>query len=396
MSATPYDEFEIVGFEGGIAVECETVLPIARHIKTDLFAKYVAPLIRSGTQSSAGHHIEPIPRLPPNPAAMFTRAEADKIARQEGLTFLPEPVAAFEGAMVIYVTASLLDSVDEWLPPSMDWQILREGIWVACSHKSVVDELMNRWGEVLMNKATDLLERIIYTHDRGLAANVEHLSDLALCVAGSETLRARIYLRSGLAITLSSTPERLDNLYQLIIRREFRDWTWDEYRKRLDRLAEILRLRISLMKEPSRTEGARQTEERSFQDIAQLSSHLDGIEDIAERYAECEAIARRYREQHHITDDDINRVALVIRNSSKLRLDGKILRVLKGEPLFYYLSPDWFRHTHHSASAEDLSPLIDSSTFIQTARNIIDMGLMPGILAERTLGRDSLGGRLRA
>jgi hypothetical protein len=327
---------------------------------------------------------------------MFTRAEADKIARQEGLTFLPEPVAAFEGAMVIYVTASLLDSVDEWLPPSMDWQILREGIWVACSHKSVVDELMNRWGEVLMNKATDLLERIIYTHDRGLAANVEHLSDLALCVAGSETLRARIYLRSGLAITLSSTPERLDNLYQLIIRREFRDWTWDEYRKRLDRLAEILRLRISLMKEPGRTEGARQTEERSFQDIAQLSSHLDGIEDIAERYAECEAIARRYREQHHITDDDINRVALVIRNSSKLRLDGKILRVLKGEPLFYYLSPDWFRHTHHSASAEDLSPLIDSSTFIQTARNIIDMGLMPGILAERTLGRDSLGGRLRA
>lgn len=210
MSRLAYEDLEIVGFDGTVLVECETVLPIARHKPSDQFFKLTTDNSHPDTDTPLS--TQPLSELEVNLISFFSRDEIDAYIQEGRLTLLPEAVPAFAGAMVVYVNEEFLVAAGSQLPEPFYWQHLSPQTWVACGHQEVLEDLLNHWGTLLLGEATERLEQFFLENDQELCSYAEHLTDLALCAANDLTLRSRIYLRSGLAVMLSDIPERLDNL----------------------------------------------------------------------------------------------------------------------------------------------------------------------------------------
>ena len=94
MSRFPYDEVEIVGFEGTVSAECGRALPIGRHKFTGRFFRL------SGDDSEIEQEV------------LYTRDEIDSYVEESRLTLLPKPMPAFPEAVVIYVTEKFLNAAD--------------------------------------------------------------------------------------------------------------------------------------------------------------------------------------------------------------------------------------------------------------------------------------------
>lgn len=371
MSSLAFEDLEIVGFDGTVLVECEAVLPVARHKPTDLFFKLVA-----GSDSQ---------RLATEFISFSTKDEIEAYVKEGRLTLLPEPVAAFAGAVVVYVDENLLAAADIQLPDYIRWQQLMPHVWVGCSTQEVVEDLLDYWATRLMNEATLLLEEFFLENNQKLCKRAEYLTDMALCAAEGATLRARIYLRAGVSIMFSDTPERLDNLYQLTVRHEFKDWTWETFQVRLRRLIDLLKDRASIRR------SRRKEDESSYKAIIDAALDARSIQNIWERYAECESLAQLCREDKPIHPSKVDAVARVLSVSTQLRLDDQILEALAGDPLFYYLGDSIYDPTFRREDRKDNEyPLMNSEIYLKTAEDFLNKGLDPGQVARRAVERSSV------
>src|SRR5688572_20215134 len=225
MSIINYEQLEIVGFEGTPIVECEMVLPVGRVVVDDVFFKF------EGRRSNA-FRAEGIDR---NKIVFYSREEIQSLVEEGRVTILREPFAAMQTPLIAYVYDEFLQAAESRLPDSIPNQRLSEHIRVLCGRADALENLLDEWATRLMDNSTAMLERYFQEAQLEFSVEAERLTDLALCAATDVTLRARIYLRAGVAIMLSAQPERLDNLYEFSIRQQFPDWSWTSFKERLKR-----------------------------------------------------------------------------------------------------------------------------------------------------------------
>lgn len=369
MSILLYEDLEIAGFEGTVLVECELVLPVIRVKKDDLFFKLTTRL----------PDVSRIEGIDADSLIFSTRSEIEALANEGRVTLLTEPFPAFPKAVVAYVNNEFLRAANVEIPNFVKWQQLSDEVFVFCAPEDTAQQLLDEWATNTMDNATLLLERFFQTQDKQLSAQAEHFTDLALCAATDVTLRARIYLRAGLAVMFSEPPERLDNLYQLSVRRKFPDWSWETFQERLRRLADILRIRVAYW-------GASGSSSPSLLRDLLVFQQIDNLE---ERYLECQSMAQRYRERNLIPDEWIATVAYYIGTQQKIRLDNQTRTVLQGDTLFYYLAGVQFESNGYGDQAAEEFPLMRNETYLRAAQEFLERSWLPGEAAYTALTKFS-------
>jgi hypothetical protein len=369
MSIINYEQLEIVGFEGTPLVECEMVLPVGRVVVDDVFFKF------EGRHSNA-FRAEGIDR---NKIVFYSREEIQSLVEEGRVTILRETFAAMRTPLIAYVYDEFLQAAESRLPDSIPNQRLSEHIRVLCGRADALEHLLDEWATRLMDNSTAMLEGYFHEAQLEFSVEAERLTDLALCAATDVTLRARIYLRAGVAIMLSAQPERLDNLYEFSIRQQFPDWSWTSFKERLKRMVEILRMKAEFkLREISPPDNV--------PDLLPVSCVVSQIENPAERYAESQSMAESYRYTQLIPEEWIDRVAMMLVASPRIRLDNDIRKALQGDTLFYYLGDALFVKSEHQRLNEpDKAPLLSAETYLKAAREFVQRNLDPGELASIAL-----------
>ncbi|HEX8493072.1 MAG TPA: hypothetical protein VF658_09545 [Pyrinomonadaceae bacterium] len=310
-----YSELEIVGFDGKTRAVCGRFLPLVRHKETDQFFKLS---LRDPNAKSR---------------AVFSRDEIEIFATEDRLTFLSEPVPAFEDALVVYLKSAILDASELPLPEPYIWQELSDDTWATCIPKVEAEQLLNDFGQTLMNKATDLLSDFFVRRDQDFRAAAKRMTDMAICATTDQELRSRIYLRYGLSVMFSNTPERLDNVYQLIIRREFPTWTWETFQMRLLRFKDMVYARAF----PNVTfEKSSRYDSPMLSMIVEQISRIKTFENFKERHDECEKVAAEFRAQYPPELETLRRVGQQLCENDGIRLEDEALSILAGDAVFYH------------------------------------------------------------
>jgi hypothetical protein len=332
MSKYRHDDFEVYGFEGTALIECELVLPVLRQVATDKFLKGALEDITGESH------------------ALFTRGEIERLAEERELTILPAARPCVPRARVLYVTADFLANVTEQPPHRSYWQELEPMVWAACAPEQDLRALMDDWARKLIVGSTNALVRFLHSHEEDLRDEAERLAEFALCAGSHASLRASTYFRYGLAITESSTPERLQHFFEMFIQPEFTNWTWETFLEDLRRFKYTLRIR-----EPARaisvkatsTAAARDMVSASLRDeevrgtveeILQEVERVSRISEPQERVLAAFQAADLYRSLFSVTEEAVNRVARRIHDNEVFRMKdgGEDLQVFAGEPAFYY------------------------------------------------------------
>lgn len=367
MSNRGFMDFEIVGFDGNVIVECEMVLPLARHKSTDVYFKLTKDALVESHYGNAPYVSQP----------QFTRAEINARLEEGRLTLLPRPFPAFQGAMIAYFDSEFLESTEKELPEGFYRQCLSDDVLVVCGTQDRVESLMNLWANQIMNSSTLQLEQYFLTRNKNSSITAERLTDLALCAVAESNheLRARLHLRQGLALMLSDTPERLDNFYQLTVRRVFPEWSWEAFQTRVIRLSEILAIRAGLHA------NVHQYDRERLPKAVELSKVTSEIEDFHERFAESTENAKAFRRHNPVDEDLIERVSLVITANDRMRLDEMTMLALGGDPLFYHLGESLFYSTGNRGGKNSTGPSMQTLLYLREAEKISGMGLDPGKVA---------------
>jgi hypothetical protein len=285
MSRLAYKDLEIVGFDGTVLVECEPVLPIVRIKDSDRY--FLLEAEHEDPSSAEDIDSESID--------FSTRRKIESLAERGLLTLLREPFPAFANAVIAYVNREFLSLADVTIPDVVYSQPLTDDVFVMAGTNIAIEGLLDTWASRSMDQATLELEHFLVTKDKQFCARAEHLAELAICAASNSTLRARIYMRDGLAIMLSDLPERLDNFYRTSVHPEFKDWGWEGFQEQLRRLADVLKLRANYLASAPK-EGAAAASRPSAQgdsselsELIKLSAATREIRDDRERYAEATA-----------------------------------------------------------------------------------------------------------
>jgi hypothetical protein len=242
MKAFPPNEIEIVGFNGTMLIECGRALLVAQHKPSHRFFKL---------------------SLTNQNRAFFTQQEIAAFNQTGRLTLLPKPMSAesipgFPRAMAIYAKRELLDAAESNLPKSFlgepfEWQPLSNDTWAACASVDALEQLMESWGRTVLEKADAVLVDYFTPPDPKrrnpeLCTQADRLTELALGAAHKQELRHSIYLRSGIALLFSKTPERLMNLYDFVFRHEFKETTWEHFLESLRKLGDVLQTRATILR----------------------------------------------------------------------------------------------------------------------------------------------------
>lgn len=295
-----YQDVKVIGFNGSPLDGCGRALPIAHHELENIY--FQLPL--SDRDEVA-------------PERLYTGEEVNNLNRLGRVTLFPRSVEAPPHAMVFYITQTFLYA-GRWdepkvLEPAFEWQELnveklKDRVWAACATQSAVERVMNRAGLKLMGIATAALSFFVSASNEQESDEIEQVIKMALYAARSKSLRASIFLRYGLLLTLSDRPERLDNLYELFLSRQFPDWTWEAFHKRLEHFANIMRIRTMAVRN-GESQGVRPSAKDStfyvFEgDVAMVDSRM--IDEYAKRVL-----------------DDIDRINK-IPDVSKQREEGQI------------------------------------------------------------------------
>jgi hypothetical protein len=366
-----YAELEIVGFEGSARTACGYSLPVVRYKGTQEFFKL-------SIRNQAHKSIAPV-----------LASEIESFQRRGDITLLAHPIPAFENAMAIYVKRVLLDAASVTLPDAFAWQSLAEDLWVAFATEFEVVQIINRWGRILTNHSTALLREFLFTEENEELRNkAERLARLALMAASDSSLRAQIYLRYGTAVKLSNTPERLDNVYEFIIQREFPEWDWESFQKRLVRFLDLLRIK----EEAEPKTGKNFNGDKYFFDplsfvrelplaitpqaIFELASSIPAINDPEDRIAACQTVAQRFRNQHPVDEQKIRAIADMISAYDSLSVDDQLLMVLAGEPVLYWQDV-------LQTKKEITPPQLNMRNLLNAATEFKKRGVAPGQVTER-------------
>ena len=401
MSQLAYEDLEIVGFDGSAVVECEAVLPVAKVKGEDQFflldAEYTDP---------AGMEV-----IDTELVNFSSHSEIEALARAGHLTLLPKPFPAFPNAVVAYVNREFLNIADVIPADSEKWQMLSEDLFVILDSAAAVEKLLDSWADRIMDNATLLLERFLAiddlaTEDRQLCAQAERFCELAICAASDGTLRARIHLRAGLAIMFSEIPERLDNFYRASVQPEFGNWSWDGFQERVQRLADILKLRgkyflretvtaknEQIGQNASAIQAASLRPEDELDELMKLRAKTLRIDDRDMRYAECESIANQYRTSTPIPDGLYDDSAFIMSQGQRVRLTNEMIIPLKADPLIYYLADEGLIR---SLEGPTMRPLIDTFQFLEAAEDLKGRCKTLGVVARRLLEKYSGKRKMRA
>lgn len=346
-----YDELEIVGFDGTTRAVCGRYLPLVRHKPSDQFFKL--------SSRNETHQSRPV----------YTRDEVEHFNAQGRITSIPSPVPAFHGAMVIYTSRELFNSVERH-KSSLDWQEIESQGWVACTTEDKAERYLNSVAWVIMAKATEELLVFFATQADEYQERAERLMKMARTAACEKTLKARVYVRYGLTLKFSKTPERLDNVYQLRISREFPNWTWETFQMRIMRLTEMLQ-------DQALTKNIKNKEQLdSVYMLTIINRSLSNLKPVDKTNMphQCRTVAETFRDLYPVQSEDIEEVGRKLFTTDRLRLDDNNLRVLAGEPIFYYL----YSQKPLDLKVDKPRPVLLSSDYIRSSTEFIEIGGEPG------------------
>lgn len=259
-----YKDLVIVGFNAEVEAECGYAVAIARHKSTDLyyrlsFTDAELALLRPDSdlleehahQEASSHEEYPLKGR----GTGLKESDLEQIRNEHRLTLFNKGVefSAFHNVMVVHVAQPLLEAADLQLSSSplmkdYDWKLLSESPykrWVTCATADSVFHLMNYWGKTLEEKCIARLIDYFKTDkkERGHLAAAYQCADLALCAARKQMLRSDLYLLYILTISLSATPQRAANVFQLSVKPRYPEWEWPVFNEQLTCLVDALRLR---------------------------------------------------------------------------------------------------------------------------------------------------------
>jgi hypothetical protein len=230
FSNEDYENLEIVAFDGTLRVLCGAFLPIVRDKRTDRYYKLS-------------------PRRDKDSTPMLDLAEVNAFTSEKLITRLAEVRPAVPFALVVWISEAVVKEAELELPDGYGWQEIdsRGYVGVAVDEQSL--GFLNDVARALMAKATNALVEFFANRKEMYCNRAKEIISMARAattampktLAPDWSLRAQIILRYALALKYSSTPERLDSVFELRIRREFPQWTWESFQKRVTRLSELLR-----------------------------------------------------------------------------------------------------------------------------------------------------------
>ena len=233
MSQFSLSDIEIIGFDGTVRVECARESAVARHKKTGRYFRF--PISETDQQPTE-----------------YGKDELVAFRDEHRLTLLPNPVAACEHAMVIYVTGRFLevygrensnDLCEQWQWQKLECAPAKASAWAAVVSAEELEERMNTWASDLQNESERLLEDFFLSKNETSRSSAENVADIALCAARDSNLRFEIYVRYGAAISLSARHQRTDSLLRYFIAREYPKINQETYFQRVSTLVSSLKVR---------------------------------------------------------------------------------------------------------------------------------------------------------
>ena len=228
-----YSDYEIVGFDGTPKIECGRSLPILRHRSTDT---YGIPLNAAAS---------------PTDLSTFTRGDFSSWATEGRITKLPKPIPSFHQAVALYIRADFLKqgrlSLRSIAPKmKLHWQALPETsppAWATIVPSAASTALLDNWAAHFRDLSTRLLERHLASPDENKRRQAESAAQVARAAAVTPRLRSEVLLRHGLAVFLSPTPERLNTITNIIVRKELPQWRPDDFMALVRYLRDLLSAR---------------------------------------------------------------------------------------------------------------------------------------------------------
>ena len=364
LSINDYKDLEIVGFDGSLHVACGRFLPIVRDKSTDRFYK-LSP--RRGADSTM---------------ADYSPEQIKALSADNQITLLSTARPAFPLAMVVFVSQQALDSASVQLPIDFAWQEIPLTGWVGCNVDEQSLAFLSKLARVLMAKATEELVDFFASQQESSCLRAKELIDMARAattgMAGVPTrdltLRAQILLRYAIALKYSNTPERLDNVFELAIHREFPEWTWESFQTRVTRLSEMLH-------DQAFSRGIdSENKVRSTYMMLTISKSIGAVKSVeedAEKVRTCEERAEAFRTSYEVPQEEIDNVTRELLSGDGIRVTDSALRVLAGEPVFYYLCSK----QGIKLAPEGSRPLLSVFDFHDCSREFTERGGTVGKLA---------------
>ena len=321
FSNEDYENLEIVAFDGTLRVLCGAFLPIVRDKRSDRYYKLS-------------------PRRDKDSTAMLDLAEVNAFTSEKLITRLPEVRPAVPFALVVWISEAVFKEAELDLPDGYGWQAMDSQGYVGVAVDEQSLGFLNDVARALMAKATNALVEFFAHRKEIYCIRAHEIISMARSastampkgLAPEWSLRAQIILRYALALKYSSTPERLDSVFELRIRREFPNWTWESFQIRVTRLAELLH------DQAFSTRITSQAEVGSQYMVLTISKSIAALQSVAdsEKVRACEAMAESFRSSYEASPKQIEELAEKMLLNDHVVLNNSALQVLGGEPTFYY------------------------------------------------------------
>jgi hypothetical protein len=303
----------IVGFDGSASAPCGISLPVLYSEDTDRCFKLSPRTSLAEIRRS------------------YPFAEIEKWSRDRLITLLTSRVRLDSNQndpRVLYISSGFIEylgcSHPGQLGTDFAWQAVGEDRWATTGDKLTLERFLEDSSNRFLGVSTSALADFFATYRPLNLAKTQDLADLALSASRDPHLRSRIYLRYGAALIHSSTPERIENLFNFIFSPEYPDWTFDAFVEEITRFSKLLKKIFP----PDWLKGEI-NEEQLVQDVRLMSA----IEDPEVLELQCQKFASEYpvRDTEH---NIVEKIALASRATAELPLDQVSVRLLAREPFF--------------------------------------------------------------
>jgi len=322
-----YTEFEVVGFDSTPKIECGRSLPLLRNLTTNSFSM--------GTNQL--HN--------PSHELAISEEEIKSWLAEGRITMLPKPLPAFQHAIIVYAREDMLRLGNGLTLPKrignhrLQWQRLLEHdprTWTTLVPESLSITLLDLWGLHFRDLTTMLLERFLLEQDEAFRAQAETTAEIARGAAMNVRLRCEIFVRHGLAILHSNTPERIETVFNIIVRREYPQWNHDDYLSLVRELGELLRARRQLHSLPKSPAATLSTTKPDPWLIMLRKAEEISAENPATQATRSEESAKWNRSAYPVTEAQSKRLTARILGSTEVILNPEDFQIVVGEPACYY------------------------------------------------------------
>lgn len=319
-----YSDYDIVGFDSTPTAECGRSLPLLRQRTTNSFFTLTNPT----------HHPHQEPPLHEDLIHSWSN--------ERRITMLPRSVPAFPNAVAVYVRENPLHEASPPRPNRLEhttltWQKLPDLTplsWVTLVPLDISTALLDHWGSAFRDLSTRLLGDHLADRQETTRHKAEIAAQTARAAAISPRLRCEVFLRHGLAVLLSTTPERLNTIFNIIVHKEYPRWSRDDFVSLIHNLGDILSARVPLQNASARAPIAPQ-KARAWDPLLRAAQDISALKTNAARTRRARDVAHTHRSVSEPTQAKIQELKFLIKFQEAFALTDDLLAVVGSEPAAY-------------------------------------------------------------